>query len=308
MAARHASALEALLVDSGFDGDVYPNEPMSRHTMYRIGGPARFYVQVGSVGALKNVVDTCKRTDTAWTAIGRGSNLLVADEGYQGVVITLGRDFRVCRYDEDTHRFYVGAGVPLSSVVQDAFHRSLAGLEFAVGTPGTVGGALRMNAGSRDEWIGEKVVSVTTLSPEKGLMRRSGDEIAWGYRTSSFAPEEIIIECELSVEPADPFYIRGKMEASHARRKKTQPLTYPSCGSVFRNPEGESAGALIERVGLKGHQIGGAQISQLHANFIVNVDHATACDVMELIDLAKTKVYEAYGIELQPEVRFLGFA
>ena len=232
----------------------------------------------------------------------------MADEGFPGVVVTLGRDFRTCRYDEGSQRFCVGAGVPLSSVVQEAFRRSLAGLEFAVGTPGTVGGALRMNAGSRDEWIGARVASVTTFSPGAGLARRSGDEIAWGYRTSSFLPDEVIVECELSVEPADPFFIRGKMEASLARRKKTQPLTDPSCGSVFRNPEGESAGSLVERAGLKGVRLGGAQVSELHANFIVNTGDATARDVKDLIELVQAKVSETYGIELQPEVRFLGFA
>ena len=278
MTARHTSPLEALLVDDAFDGDVYPSEPMARHTMYRIGGPARFYVQVASVGALKRLVTVCEESRVPWVAIGRGSNLLVADEGYPGVVITLGRDFRICRYDEDAHSFCVGAGVPLSSVVQEAFRRSLAGFEFAVGTPGTVGGALRMNAGSRDEWIGSRVVSVTTLSPGKGLVRRDGDQIAWGYRSSSFASDEVIVECELSVEPADPFFIRGKMEASHARRKKTQPLSLPSCGSVFRNPEGAPVGALIEEAGLKGLRIGGAQVSEVHANFIVNMQHMTAAD------------------------------
>ena len=198
--------------------------------------------------------------------------------------------------------------MPLSSVVQEAFRRSLAGLEFAVGTPGTVGGALRMNAGTREEWIGARVVSVTTLSPGEGLVRRAGDEVAWGYRQTSFRPDEVIVECELSVEPADPFFIRGKMEASHARRKKTQPQASPSCGSVFRNPEGRSAGALIEEAGLKGRRIGGAQVSEVHANFIVNTGGATARDVRDLIELAQREVYEAYGIELQPEVRFLGFA
>nr|WP_246600075.1 UDP-N-acetylmuramate dehydrogenase [Gordonibacter massiliensis (ex Traore et al. 2017)] len=281
---------------------------MARHTMYRIGGPARFYVQVASVGALARLVEVCERTGVPWTVVGRGSNLLVADEGFPGVVVTLGRDFRTCRYDEGSQRFCVGAGVPLSSVVQEAFRRSLAGLEFAVGTPGTVGGALRMNAGSRDEWIGARVASVTTFSPGAGLARRSGDEIAWGYRTSSFLPDEVIVECELSVEPADPFFIRGKMEASLARRKKTQPLTDPSCGSVFRNPEGESAGSLVERAGLKGARLGGAQVSELHANFIVNTGDATARDVKDLIELVQAKVSETYGIELQPEVRFLGFA
>ncbi len=265
--------------------------------MYRIGGPARFYVQVASVRALKRLVTVCEESRVPWVAIGRGSNLLVADEGYPGVVITLGRDFRICRYDEDAHSFCVGAGVPLSSVVQEAFRRSLAGFEFAVGTPGTVGGALRMNAGSRDEWIGSRVVSVTTLSPGKGLVRRDGDQIAWGYRSSSFASDEVIVECELSVEPADPFFIRGKMEASHARRKKTQPLSLPSCGSVFRNPEGAPVGALIEEAGLKGLRIGGAQLSEVHANFIVNTGDATARDVLELINLVKTKVYETYRID-----------
>lgn len=308
MGARHTSELEALLVDERFDGDVYPAEPMARHTMYRIGGPARFYVQVASLGALTQLIEVCERTVVPWVVIGRGSNLLVADEGFPGVVITLGRDFRTCRFDEVTKRFCVGAGVPLSSVVQEAFRRSLAGLEFAVGTPGTIGGALRMNAGSRDEWIGARVVSVTSYSPFAGLVRRSGDEVDWGYRCSSFSFDEILVECELSVEPADPFFIRGKMEASHTRRKKTQPLTYPSCGSVFRNPEGDSAGELIERVGLKGMRCGGAQISNVHANFIVNTGDATARDVKDLIELIQAKVSETYGIELQPEVRFLGFS
>lgn len=308
MTARHASPLDALLVDDAFDGDVYPGEPMRRHTMYRIGGPARFYVQVASVGALRHLIEVCDATGTPWVAVGRGSNLLVADEGFDGVAIALGRDFRGMRFDEESCRFVVGSGVPLSTVVQEAFRRSLSGLEFAVGTPGTVGGALRMNAGTRNAWVGERVASVTTLSAREGLRRRAGSEIAWGYRSSSFSDDEVVVECELSVKPDDPFHLRGKMEASHARRKKTQPLTLPSCGSVFRNPEGASAGQLIEAVGLKGARVGDAQVSNVHANFIVNLGHARARDVMELIETAKAKVREAYGIELQPEVRFLGFA
>ncbi len=309
MAARHAqNALEALLVDRTFDADVYPDEPMKRHTMYRIGGPARFYVQVASVGALKRLIDACVESDAPWVAVGRGSNLLVSDEGFYGVVIALGRDFRSCLFDEEASRFSVGAGVPLSSVVQEAFRRSLSGLEFAVGTPGTVGGALRMNAGTRDEGIGSRVHSVTSVVPGRGLVRRTADELAWGYRESSFENDEVIVECELNVQAADPYLLRGKMEASHSRRKKTQPLTLPSCGSVFKNPEGASAGQLIESVGLKGCTHGGARISDVHANFIVNTGDATARDVIELMKLAKTKVHEKYGIELQPEVRFLGNA
>lgn len=308
MTARHTSALEALLVDESFDGDIYPGEPLARHTSYRIGGPARFFVCASSLSALSELVRTCESSDIDWIVLGKGSNLLVSDEGFDGVAITLGRDFKACRFDEERSTFAVGAGVPLSSVVQDAFKRALAGLEFAVGTPGTIGGAVRMNAGSADEWIGSRIVSVTTLSPSSGLKRYAGSDISWGYRTSSLPADEVVLECELIVQSALPSFIRGKMEAALAKRKKSQPLNLPSCGSVFRNPRGQSAGALIDEVGLKGMRIGGAQISDRHANFIVNVDNATARDVMELIELARTKVREAYGIELQPEVRFLGFS
>lgn len=308
MAARHTSPLQALLVDDRFDGDVYPNEPMARHTTYRIGGPARFYVRVNSVGALTQLVDACVQEGVSWVVVGRGSNLLVSDEGFSGVVVSLGRDFRVMRVDEERSRILAGAGVMLSSVVQEAFTRSFAGLEFAVGTPGTLGGALRMNAGSRGEWIGSRVVSVTTFSPRGGLTRRGGSEISWGYRSASFEPDEAVLECELFVEKADPFYIRGKMEAGLARRKKDQPMNEPSCGSVFKNPEGASAGRLIEELGLKGHRLGGAQVSEKHANFIVNTGTATARDVYGLIELIQAKVSESYGIELAPEVRLLGFS
>lgn len=307
MAARHASPLQALLVDERFDGDIYAHEPMARHTTYRIGGPARFFVRVDSIGALTRLVDVCEREGVPWVVVGRGSNLLVSDEGFPGVVMSLGRDFRSFRFDEERSCFVAGAGVLLSAVVQEAFRRSLAGLEFAVGTPGTVGGAVRMNAGARDEWIGSRVASVTTLLPGRGLARRAGSELSWGYRASSLEPDEVVLECELGVEPADPFYIRGKMEANLARRKKTQPVGEPSCGSVFRNPAGVHVAQLVEELGLKGASVGGARVSDVHANFIVNTGEATARDVRALISLVASKVHEAYGIELVPEVRFLGF-
>lgn len=308
MAARHTSPLQALLVDDRFDGDIYPNEPMAKHTTYRIGGPARFYVRVNSISALTQLIGVCDQEDIPWVVVGRGSNLLVADEGFAGVAISLGRDFRTMRVEEDRNCIIAGAGCVLSTVVQEAFKRSLAGLEFAVGTPGTIGGALRMNAGSRGEWIGSHVLTVTSFKPGEGLRRRNGSEIDWGYRCSSFDSDETLLECELLVEKSDPFYIRGKMEASLSKRKKSQPMNAPSCGSVFRNPEGASAGELIEALGLKGHTIGGAQVSEVHANFIVNTGSATANDVRELIEYIQTKVNEAHGIELTPEVKFLGFA
>lgn len=308
MAARHTTELQALLVDSGFEGEVYPQELMARHTSYRIGGPARFYVQVETLSALRTLVDICERTEIAWMLVGKGSNLLVSDTGFDGVIISLGRDFKVFRYDEERHCFIVGAGMSLATLVQEAFKHSLAGLEFAVGTPGTVGGALVMNAGSRDEWIGSRVISITTYSSSRGLRMRKGSEITWGYRKSSFTPDEVVIECEIAVDPAPSSVIRGKMEAKLRLRKKTQPLDYPSCGSVFKNPVSESAGALIEGAGLKGHRVGGAMVSEVHANFIINIDKATADDVNSLITFVQTKVKDKYGIELQPEVKRIGFA
>ncbi|MGI6105782.1 MAG: UDP-N-acetylmuramate dehydrogenase [Raoultibacter sp.] len=308
MTAQHTNALQQLLVDGSFEGDVYPNEPMSRHTSYRIGGNARFYVQVFTLSALTDLLSVCEENLIEWVIVGKGSNLLVSDEGFAGVVITLGDDFRSYVFDEERSCFIVGAGFTLGTLVQEAFKRSLAGLEFAVGTPGTVGGALRMNAGSRDEWIGSRVISVTTFVPGQGLKRYLGSDIEWSYRSSSFGPEEVIVECEIAVESNPTSYIRGKMEAQLAKRKKSQPLNLPSCGSVFKNPPQHSAGAMIEEVGLKGFAIGGAQVSELHANFIVNTGGARARDVVDLIVLVQEKVKESYGIELQPEVRFLGFA
>lgn len=308
MTARHTTALEALLVDDAFDGDVSFNEPMARHTTYHIGGPARFFVNVGSIGALAKVVGAAEDDGVPWEVVGRGSNLLVADGGFPGVIMTLGRDFRSMRFDEETNRLVVGAGVSLSAAVQEAFGRNMAGLEFAVGTPGTVGGALRMNAGTRSEWLGQSVVSVTTFRRGMGLVRKQGSELVWGYRQSPFASDEVVLECELQLKLADPVYIRGKMEALLNKRRKSQPLSQPSCGSVFRNPEGASVGELIEQAGLKGATVGGAQVSEVHGNFIVNKGGATAKDVCALMDLIRTRVSQAYGIELQPEVRFLGFA
>ena len=308
MGAQHTTALEALLVDDGFEGEVLPSEPLSRHTSYRIGGPARFFVRVATLNALSMLTARCIESGVPWIVIGKGSNLLVADEGFNGVVIVLGDGFRACHFDEEHSCFLVGGGITLASVVQEAFKRAVAGLEFAVGIPGTVGGAVRMNAGSGQEWIGPAILSVTTFSPEGGLRRFKGSDIAWSYRGSSLPANEIVVECEIAVRPAQASYIREKMEAALARRKKSQPLYYPSCGSVFKNPEGAFAGALIEKLGMKGYVVGGAMVSQLHGNFIVNTGNATAADVRTLIGLIQTKVHEAYGIELQPEVKFIGFA
>ncbi len=221
------------------------------------------------------------------------------------MVISLGRDFRAIQVNEEDCSIVAGGGALLSAVVQETFRRNWQGLEFAVGTPGTIGGAVAMNAGTRDEWMGSAARSVTVMDGEGRLQKIPGSAITWGYRTSSVPG--VVVECELQAAQCDPFYIRGKMEAALAKRQQSQPLGQKSCGSVFKNPEGATAAALIEACGLKGASRGGAQVSSMHANFIVNNGEATAEDMAGLMQEIQQKVRETHGIQLAPEVRFLGF-
>lgn len=285
-------------------GSVRAHEQMARHTTFRIGGPAALVVECDTLGDLSVALDVLGRHGIGWTILGKGSNVLVSDQGYDGAVLTLGREFK--RHALDGERLKAGAGVLLAAIVQDAFKEGMSGLEFAVGIPGTVGGALAMNAGGRNAWISSIVESVTLFRPGAGLVAVRGPEVAWGYRRSDLPSRGVIVETALRVNQADAEHIRRLMEASLRRRKRSQPLGMPNAGSVFMNPEGDSAGRLVEAAGLSGARIGGAQISELHANFIVNTGAATALDVVSLMKLAQDTVRDAYGIELRPEIRFLG--
>lgn len=305
--AKHSTALDRLLLSDAFDGEAFPKEPMARHTSYRIGGPAAYLVRADSPSAVRAVMDAVRTEGVPWTVVGRGTNLLVSDEGYPGVVLTLGRDFKRIASDAGRGRIVAGGAALLSSVVQEAMRQELSGLEFAVGTPGSVGGAVRMNAGSRDEWMGTVMESVVLIRPDRGIERVNARDIAWEYRKTDIPDDAVIAECEISMKESDPFFIRGRMEANLARRKKSQPLGLPSCGSVFKNPEGASAAKMIDELGLKGRMCGGAQVSEVHANFIVNTGGARASDVRELMDIVRSEVEKAYGITLEPEVRLLGF-
>ncbi|MBE0477284.1 MAG: UDP-N-acetylmuramate dehydrogenase [Coriobacteriia bacterium] len=285
-------------------GEVRSDEPMSRHTTFRIGGPASIYAVTDTLGELSSALHVLADEGTPWVVLGKGSNVLVSDEGYVGAVLVLGREFRRHTVTED--RMEAGAGCTLAALVQYAFSRGLAGLEFAVGIPGTLGGALVGNAGAREGCIGAIVESVTLFEPGEGLLRLSGADIAWGYRTSGLRGRGIIVEGGLRVTPGDRGRIRHSMETGFARRKASQPVGVPSAGSVFVNPEGHSAGRLIESAGMKGARVGGALVSPVHANFIVNDGGATAADVAALIVKVRQAVRDAHGIRLEPEIRFLG--
>jgi len=297
------AAVQAAL-EGKITGTVRAGELMARHTTFRIGGPAALFVEADTVGDLKLTLEACGEYGVEWTAVGKGSNLLVSDGGYGGVVLVLGKDFK--RHHVDGSRIESGAGVVLGHVVRDAYSLGLSGLEFAVGVPGTVGGAVAMNAGSRTDWIGSVVESVTVYESGNGLVRLSQSEIDWGYRRTDLTKRGVIVECVLRLQSGDKARIRRTMDMNLKNRKSSQPLSLPSAGSVFRNPEGSSAGQLIEEAGLKGTRVGGAQISEMHANFIVNRGGATAADVATLMAEAARAVRDRNGIELTPEIRFLG--
>lgn len=289
------------------DADVSEGERLARHTSYRIGGRAALFVTCHSYHALKRAIEVLTRESVPWVIIGKGSNLLVSDEGYDGAVIALGREFGRFVLADDGCTLTAGAGAMLARLVNEALSRELSGLEFAMGVPGTVGGALSMNAGTRTEWIGSIVRDVVTYKPGEGIRHYGHDDIFWGYRTTSLPRDEIVLEAALHLTPGSKADIRERMEELLARRRKTQPIGMASCGSVFRNPPDMSVGKMIEDCGLKGFSIGGAEVSLVHANFIVNRGTATAADVLAVIKHVHEKVREAYGVELQPEVKFLGF-
>jgi len=298
-------------IEGSIKGTVLIDEPMARHTSFRIGGPASLYIECATLADISRSLEVLKIHDMPWCIVGKGSNLLVNDSGFKGAVLTLGREFKYFSFPDEElgeHLLVAGAGVMLSNLVQSAFKGGYSGLEFCVGIPGTFGGALFMNAGSSTEWISTMVDSLTVLRPNQGLVRYEGGQLPWSYRRSGIPVGEVVVEGSLRVKKGHLPSIRAKMEALQKRRRKEQPLTVPNGGSIFRNPPDASAGQLIDSLGLKGFSVGGAHVSEVHANFIVNDGQATAQDVVALIVHIRERVKEEYGQELQPEIRFIGFA
>ena len=300
------SVFNAYMSLSGaIDAQVLRDERMSRHTTYRIGGPAALFVCPHSYEALTKTISVLAQERVDWVILGKGSNLLVSDAGYQGCVIVLDDEFSRVQVGEGF--LTAGAGALLSRVVNEACKAGLSGLEFCVGIPGSVGGAVSMDAGTRREWVGSRVRDVVVLRPGRGLHRYLGSEIGWGYRSCSIPTSEIVLEATFDLVPSTAKEIAADMDTRLRRRRARQPLGLPSCGSVFRNPADASAGALIESCGLKGATCGGAQISSEHANFIVNRSGATAADVVALIGRAHDDVLAKHGVDLACEVKLLGF-
>ncbi len=286
-------------------GELRYGEPMSRHTSWRVGGPAEVYYVPGGIDDLSAfLAGLDPETPVFW--LGVGSNLLVRDGGLRGVVIAPAKILRTLeRLGE--RQVIAGAGVPCTQLARQCMRWQLGPSEFFAGIPGTVGGALAMNAGAHGGETWERVVSVRTISRSGELTERTPSEYTIGYRSVVGPSNEWFVEATLGFEPG-VVPSRDNMNAMLERRKATQPLGLPSCGSVFRNPPGDYAARLIEAAGLKGHRIGGAEVSTKHANFIINRDEASAADIESLIEHVQATVREVHGVELRHEVRIVGEA
>lgn len=277
------------------------DEPLAPYTWMKIGGPAQYFMSPRSIEELIEVIRCCQDNQFPVRLLGSGSNLLVRDEGVGGVVIRLTADaFQTVRIED--RRVTAGAGASLSHLISETVKAGLAGLDALVGIPGTVGGALHGNAGGRSGDIGQFVRKVKVLTATGDLFIRKEDELTFAYRQSSLN-ELTILEAEFELHSEDPEEITRRMRKLWIMKKATQPLTFQSAGCIFKNPRGMHAGMLIDQAGLKGTRIGNAEISERHANFIVAHPGVSSNDVLRLIDLARSKVAEQFGVDLELEIK-----
>lgn len=295
---------DALFVPRFPDCEVLREESMDRHTTFRIGGPARRFVRPSGVSECGALLSLAEAEGWPVLVIGNGSNLLVSDEGLDALVIHTGRLEGVERTGERTIR--AGAGLSLARLASFARREELSGLEFAHGIPGSLGGAVCMNAGAYGGEMKQVLSAVTAWFPGEGIQRLEPEALALGYRHSVFSERRgVVLEAELSLEPGEGCGIAARMEELGRRRREKQPLEYPSAGSTFKRPEGHFAGALIEQCGLKGVRTGGAQVSEKHAGFVINAGGASCADVLALIAHIQETVYRQTGVRLEPEVKIV---
>lgn len=281
------------------------DEPMSRHTTFRVGGPADFFVTPKAKEEVRDVIRICKEAGMPYYIIGNGSNLLVSDAGYRGVIVQIYKEMNEVKVEGDLVK--AQAGALLSGIAAKALGAELSGFEFASGIPGTIGGACVMNAGAYGGEMKDVLESVTALTGEGKIIELGRNELELGYRTSVIAKKGyIVLGAALKLERGDGEKIKTYMDELKEKRVTKQPLEYPSAGSTFKRPEGYFAGKLIEDAGLRGFQVGGAQVSEKHCGFVINRDHATAADIMELMRQVQIRVKENSGVDLEPEVKRLG--
>ena len=285
--------------------NVFENEPMSSHTTFKIGGNADWFLMPQNCDELIKILAAVREAGMPCFILGNGSNLLVGDKGVRGAVVCLSKNMNNIRVEGE--RIYAESGAILSRVSHTALTESLAGTEFASGIPGTIGGAVYMNAGAYEHEMKEIIESVDYIDSFENVKTASCEECEFGYRTSAFAKKNyIILGCTLKLEKGDAEEIKAQINDYTKRRVSKQPLEKPSAGSTFKRPVGHFAGGLIEQAGLKGYSIGGAQVSEKHAGFVINTGGATARNVLDLIEYIKKTVDEKFGVMLEPEIKMIG--
>ena len=281
------------------------DEPMSRHTTFRVGGPADFFVIPKAKEEVRDVIRICKEAGMPYYIIGNGSNLLVSDAGYRGVIVQIYKEMNEVKVEGDLVK--AQAGALLSGIAAKALGAELSGFEFASGIPGTIGGACVMNAGAYGGEMKDVLESVTVLTGEGKIIELGRNELELGYRTSVIAKKGyIVLGAALKLERGDGEKIKTYMDELKEKRVTKQPLEYPSAGSTFKRPEGYFAGKLIQDAGLAGFQVGGAKVSEKHCGFVINTGNATAADIHSLMRQVSAKVEEKFGVALEPEVKRLG--
>ena len=286
-------------------GNIKYNEPMSAHTTFRIGGCADVFADVSSAEEIKSLIALCRENDYPYMVVGNGSNLLVSDKGIRGLVIRIGKNMSEIRAHGE--RIYADAGALMSAVAAACLEHELTGFEPMSGIPGTIGGGIFMNAGAYGGELSQGIENVTYLDDKGGVVTEKCENLDLGYRHSMFQSKDyVILSCVMKFEKGNRDEIKAAMADYRSRRNEKQPVNMPSAGSTFKRPEGYFAGKLIQDAGLQGYSIGGAQVSTLHAGFIVNTGDATASDVENLIKHIQQTVYEKFGVKLEPEVRLVG--
>lgn len=298
------SILEGLCQILG-EQNVKVNEPMKKHTTFRVGGPADYFLTPEDVGQVQEIVIFLKKNNVPYYIVGNGSNLLVGDLGYRGAIIQIYQKMNQIRTEGEY--IYADAGALLSKIAAEALSKELTGFEFASGIPGTLGGAVMMNAGAYGGEMKHVIQEATVLTKNGEIVTRTVDEMELAYRSSIFSKNgDIVLSAVLKFEKGKKESIRARMDELKEQRVTKQPLEYPSAGSTFKRPEGYFAGKLIQDAGLRGFQVGGAQVSEKHCGFVINKDHATAADIVSLMEQVSDKVEAQFGVRLEPEVKRLG--
>ena len=282
---------------------IFTNEPMSKHTSFKIGGPAEIFVKINNVEELKLIIKISKQAEVPITVVGNGSNLLVSDDGIRGIVLKI--EFDKIEIEE-SGKLKIGSGVKLAFLAKKCLKEKLEGFEFASGIPGTIGGAIRMNAGAHGSEMKDIVKKITCMTRDGKIQVISNEEAKFEYRNSIFSQNDyIILEAEIQLRKGNPEEIRSKMDEYATYRKEKQPIEYPSAGSTFKRGNDFITAKLIDECGLKGYQIGGAQVSEKHAGFIINKGNATAEDVKQLMKYVEEQVYNKFGKKIEPEIEII---